>query len=135
MSTQKYFSDFLDKYIVVEQQYIESVVIDKKGRLNIFTIGGRHFMLKRSDYTNYIDVLNVLFTNNEECIERKNNFNNRDSKGSFVYVIYDYRSNIIRNVFVDENRCIEVYEFLQKQQFNKYLNWKAINLKEFLEKE
>ena len=108
MSTQKYFSDFLDKYIVVEQQYIESVVIDKKGRLNIFTIGGRHFMLKRSDYINHIDVLNVLFTNNEECIERKNNFDNSDSKGSFVYVIYDYKSNIIRNVFVDENRCIEV---------------------------
>ena len=125
-----YFRDFLDNYIVVEQQYIESVVIDKKGRLNIFTVGGRHFMLKRSDYTNHIDLINILFTNNEECFERENNI-----EGSFVYVIYNCKSNIIQYVFTSETKCIEVYEFIQNQRFDKYLIWKAINLKEFLEKE
>ena len=120
-----YFIDFLDNYNVVEQGAIESVVIDKKGRLNIFTVGGRHFMLKRSDYTNQIDVLNVLFTNNENPVERTN---------SFVYVIYDNETNTIRNAFVDEKRCIEAYEFLQERQYNKYLTWKAINLKYALER-
>ena len=125
-----YFKDFLDNYIVVEQSSIESVVIDKKGRLNIFTIGGRHFMLKRSDYTNHIDVLNILFTNNQECRERENCID-----CSFVYVIYDCKSNIIQHVYTSETKCIEVYEFIQNQRFNKYLTWKAINLKYALEKE
>ena len=125
-----YFKDYLDNYIVVEQSSIESVVIDKKGRLNIFTIGGRHFMLTRSDYTNHIDVLNILFTNNEECFERENNF-----EGSFVYVIYNCKSNIIQYVFTSETKCIEVYEFIQNQRFDKHLTWKAINLKYALEKE
>ena len=87
-------------------------------------------MLTRSDYTNHIDVLNILFTNNEECFERENNF-----EGSFVYVIYNCNSNIIQYVFTSETKCIEVYEFIQNQRFDKYLNWKAINLKYALEKE
>lgn len=125
-----YFRDYLNNYIVVEQSSIESVVIDKKGRLNIFTIGGRHFMLRRSDYTSHIEVLNILFTNNEECYERENNF-----EGSFVYVIYNCKSNNIQHVFTSETKCIEVYEFIQNQRFDKNLNWIAINLKKFLEKE
>lgn len=130
-----YFKDYLDNYIVVEQSSIESVVIDKKGRLNIFTIGGRHFMLRRSDYTSHIEVLNILFTNNEECYERENNFEGSFVEGSFVYVIYNIKSNIIQHVFTSETKCIEVYEFIQNQRFDKNLNWEAINLKYALEKE
>ena len=128
------FIDFCDNVVILDQEAITSLVIDKKGRVNIFIADGRHFMLLKNQYKEEIDVFNIFLTNNRDLIESENDITNYTQ--SFAYVIYDECSYEPLFVFTEEEHCIQFYEEIKKRSMtDRLINWKAINLKYVLEKE
>lgn len=121
------FTDFVDNVVVLSKEAITSMVIDKKGRVNIFTIDQRHFMLLKNQYKEELDVLNAFLTDNIDFVDSENG----DSlyTQSFAFVIYDEDSYKPLYVFNDEKQCISFFEEIEKRAMsNRKLNWKAINL-------
>ena len=125
------FTDFVDNVVFLNQQAIDSVVIDKKGRVNIFTDDGRHFMLLKDQYKEELDVLNVLLTDNIYPPNSEEDF--IYSGHSFVYVIYDESTCKVLYVFTYEEQCIEFFEEIKKRSMTfKNINWKVCNIESFL---
>lgn len=128
------FTDYVGNVVVLNQQAIDSVVIDKKGRVNIITDDGRHFMLLKDQYNDELDVINVLLTDYMDPPNSEGDFSNCGH--SFVYVIYDESTCKVLYVFTNEEQCIELFEEIKKRFMTfKNINWKAINLKYAFEKE
>ena len=125
------FTDFIDNVVVLDQEAITSMVIDKKGRVNIFTVDGKHFMLLKNQYIEELDVFNIFLTDNRDPIESENDILNHNQ--SFAYVIYDECSYTPLFVFVEEEQCIQWYEEIKKRSMTtRQISWKAINLEYIL---
>lgn len=55
------FTDVFDKKIILHAKEIESIVVDKRECIHIFTIGGRQFMLSKKEYNSIEEAIKALF--------------------------------------------------------------------------
>ena len=70
------FTDVFGKTIIIRSEEIESIIVEKRDNINVFTKGGRQFMFSKKEYDCIGEVITILFCN--DAAERYKRLRNLD---------------------------------------------------------